>query len=104
MCFIKYVQTQLEDKGFKGYTLKEVINKIKKLRQKFKQEKQLRRSGNGAGKKWKFFDDIDRFLTKRHNVTPPVLVDTMHDMTQSEEEKDFERSIGTVLKLASIEM
>jgi hypothetical protein len=105
MHFIKYIQTQLEDKGFKGYTLKEVINKIKKLRQKFKQEKNKTKcSGSGAGKKWKFFDDIDTFLTKKHNVTPPVLVDTMNDMTQSEEEKDFKRSIGTVLKLASIEM
>ena len=26
---------------------------------------------------WKFFDEIDTFLTKRHNVTPPALVDTM---------------------------
>lgn len=72
------MQHQLEEKGYKGYTLKEVINKIKKLRQKYKQEKdKAKRSGNGACKKWKFFNDIDLFLTTRHNVTLPVVVDTM---------------------------
>ena len=71
MRFIKYIQTQLEDKGFKGYTLKEVINKIKKLRQKFKQEKNKTRcSGSGAGKKWKFFDDIDYIFNQKTQCHP----------------------------------
>jgi hypothetical protein len=35
-----------------GFTLKEIINKMKKLRQKYKQEKdKTRQTGNSAGKK-----------------------------------------------------
>jgi hypothetical protein len=67
------VQHQLEEKGYKGYTLKEVIN-IKKLCYKYKQEKyKAKRSGNGACKKWKFFYDIDLFLT-RHTMSLPQLL------------------------------
>ena len=72
------LQSQLEEKGYKGFTLKELINKIKKLRQKYKQQKdKSRQTGNGASKKWKYFDEIDVFLSKRHNVNPPAVVDTM---------------------------
>lgn len=50
---------------------------MKKLRQKYKEEKdKTKKSGTGAGKKWKFFDDLDAFLMRKHNVTPPCLVDT----------------------------
>ena len=36
---------------------------MKKLRQKYKQEKdKTKKSGNGASKKWKFFDELDAFL------------------------------------------
>jgi hypothetical protein len=39
--------------GFMGFTLKEIINKMKKLRQKCKQEKdKTRKTGNSAGKKY----------------------------------------------------
>lgn len=77
----------MEGKGFEGYTLKEVINKIKKLRQKYKEEKdKARRSGNGACKRWKFFNEIDSFLTTRHNVNPPTVVDTMANNESVEEQ------------------
>lgn len=69
-----------------GFTLKEVINKIKKLRYKYKQEKdKTRKSANGVSKKWKFFDDVDKFLMTKHNVTPPCLVETM-SMAETEED------------------
>ena len=75
----------MEEKGYEGFTLKELINKIKKLRQKYKQEKdKSRQSGNGALKKWKYFDIIDVFLTKRHNVNPPAVVDTMAERDKQE--------------------
>ena len=68
---------QLNQKGIKEYTLKEVINKIKKLRLKYKSEKdKTRKSGNGAGKKWKYFDAMDRFLAQRPSVTPLAVNDT----------------------------
>lgn len=73
-----------------GFTLKEIINKMKKLRQKYKQEKdKTRQTGNSAGKKWKFFDDINQFLEKKHNISPPTLVDTMASSSnQSAEENN----------------
>ena len=53
-------QVQLQSKGHE-FTVKEVINKMKKLIQKYKMQKEKRRkSGNGAAKKqWKYFSKID---------------------------------------------
>ena len=54
-----------------------MINKIKKLRLKYKAEKdKSRKSGNGAGRKWKFFDSLDRFLATRPSVTPLAVYDS----------------------------
>ena len=33
--------------------------------------------GNGNRKKWKFFDQMDRLLSHRHNITPLSVFDTM---------------------------
>ena len=30
-------------------------------------------------KEWKFFKQIDRFLCKKHNVSPPSIIDTSAD-------------------------
>ena len=50
---------------------------MKKLRQKYKSEKdKTKKSGNGKSKKWMFFEQMDRFLSQRHNFTPVALVDT----------------------------
>ena len=50
-------------------TLKEIINKIKKLKQKYKSEKdKAKKSENGRKKPWKYFQQLDRFLSQRHNV------------------------------------
>ncbi|CAB4000488.1 Hypothetical predicted protein [Paramuricea clavata] len=71
-------KSRLKAKGYEDFTLKELINKLKKLRQKYKEEKdKSKQTGNAASKKWKFFYEIDIFLTQRHNVNPPVVVDTM---------------------------
>lgn len=79
------LQSQIEEKGYKGFTLKELINKIEKVRQKYKQEKdKTRKTENGASKKWKFFDEIDGFFTKRHNENPLAVVDTMAETDMQE--------------------
>ena len=70
---------------------------MKKLRQKYKQEKdKTRKSGNGAGKKWKLFDDIDAFLMRKHNVTPPCLVDTMTEI-QDDEDRCAEQDDSSII-------
>lgn len=54
---------------------------MKKMRQKYKLEKDKRRkSGNSTAKKqWKYFSKMDGILAERHNVNPPFVVDTMAD-------------------------
>lgn len=71
-------QVQLQSKGHE-FTVKEVINKMKKLRQKYKMEKdKSRKSGNGTAKKqWKYFNKIDNIMSEKHVVNPPSIVDTM---------------------------
>ena len=51
---------------------------MKKLRQKYKSEKdKQRKSGNGSVKKeWKYFSKMDIILSHRHNVTPPSVIDS----------------------------
>ena len=45
------------------YTVQDLVNKMKKLQQKYKQEKdKSSRSGTGKRKKWKFFEVNDRTL------------------------------------------
>ena len=55
-------QVQLQSKG-NEFTVKEVINKMKELRQKYKIEKvKTRKSGNDTAEKkrqWKYFSKID---------------------------------------------
>ena len=68
----------MENKGYTGFNLKELISKVKKLRQKYKFEKdKTKRTGTARQKKWKFFDEMDAILTHRHNVSPSKIVDTL---------------------------
>ena len=73
-------QVQLQSKGHE-FTVKEVINTMKKLRQKYKMEKdKSRKSGNGTAKKqWKYFSKKDSIMSEKHIVNPPSIVDTMAD-------------------------
>ena len=100
----------LEEKGYKGFTLKELTNKIKKLWQKYKQQKDKSwQTGNGASKKWKYFEEIDVFLSKRHNVNPPAVVDTMAETNMQKfddgELRDLEGDSSTqgLLKVSNIQ-
>ena len=74
-------QAKLQSNGFcQSFSVKEVQNKMKKLRQKYKAEKdKTRRSGSNRGKQWKFFNNMDAFLSRKHNIEPPVIIDTMSE-------------------------
>ena len=71
---------------------------MKKLRQKYKTEKdKTKKSGNGRSNKWLFFEQMDRFLSQRHNVTPVALVDTMAEsekMDHQSDSLDDDQSLG----------
>ena len=73
------LQVQLQKQGYcEGFSVKDVINKMKKLRQKYKTEKvKKRRSGTNRAKEWKFFTKMDGFMCQEHNVNPPLVTDTM---------------------------
>ena len=67
----------MENRNFKSYTVQDLVNKMKKLRQKYKQEKdKSSRSGTGKRKKWKFFEIIDRTLSDKPQVKPPLVIDS----------------------------
>ena len=76
-------QVQLQSKGYE-FTVKEVINKMKKLRQMYKTEKdKSRKSGNGTAKKqWKYFSKIDSIMSEKQIVSPPSIIDIMADTSQ----------------------
>ncbi|CAB4036599.1 Hypothetical predicted protein, partial [Paramuricea clavata] len=79
---------KLRERGYEDMTLKEIINKIKKLKQKYESEKdKAKKSGNGRKKPWKYFQQLDRFLSQRHNVVPAALLDSM---AEADHEKDNE--------------
>ena len=90
------MQLQLEGKGFSELTVKGIVNKMKKLRQKYKVEKdKTRKSGSGRYKKWKFFDQMDRLLSHRHNGTPLVVLDTMATEDQASETDHLDQTLST---------
>ena len=63
---------------------------MKKLRQKTRKRRtRLAKLEIAQEKKCKFFDDIDQFLEKKRNISPPTLVDTMASSSnQSAEENN----------------
>ena len=70
---------------------------MKKMRQKYKSEKdKTKKSGNGRSKKWAFFEQMDRFLSQRHDVTPVALVDTMakSEKMDQDDSSDDDQSLG----------
>ena len=67
----------MHDKGLTDYTLENIINKMKKLRQRFKKEADKRRkSGSGRRKTWKFYSQLDNIIGHRPNIEPTFSVDT----------------------------
>ena len=72
----------MENRNFKNYTVQDLVNKMKKLRQKYKQEKdKSRRSGTGKRKKWKFFDVMDTTLCDKPQVKPSLIIDSSSHTT-----------------------
>ena len=58
--------------------VQEIINKLKKLRQKYKTAKDnKKKGGNSKGREGTFFKKMDSILSPRHHVQPPAIVDTM---------------------------
>ncbi len=66
----------MENRGF-VFEVEDIINKMKKLHQKCKVEKdKTKRSGRGRGKGWKFFSKMDEVLAHKPNTQPPVSKDS----------------------------
>ena len=65
-CFLYVCQVQMENRNFKSYTVQHLLNKMKKLRQKYKQEKH-KSSRNGTGKRKKNWSSLT--LSTEHWVT-----------------------------------
>ena len=56
---------QMQEKGCKDLTLEQIVNKMKKLGQKYKTEKdKTRKTGNRKKKKWKYFDQIEIYVSE----------------------------------------
>ena len=60
----------MENRNFKTYTVQDPVNKMKKLQQKYKQERQVQQEWNRQKKKKrKFFEIIERKLC---DISPSV--------------------------------
>ena len=55
----------------------------------------MRKSGSGRYKKWKFFDQMDRFLSHRHNITPLVVLDTIATESHGSETDHLDVTLGS---------
>ncbi|CAH3170148.1 unnamed protein product [Porites lobata] len=87
------LKVQLEQQGVQC-ELKAILSKIRKLRQKYKEEKnKAKKSGRSRGRKWKFFHKMDSIMGHRANISPPLVLDSSADqneesvMSESEDEK-----------------
>ena len=62
------------------------MNKVKKLKQRFKKEADKKnKTGNGRGKPWKFFTQLDEIIGHRPNVTPQFCIDTFATAAEQDE-------------------
>ena len=67
----------MENRNFRNYMVQDLMNKIKKLCQKYKQEKDKpNRSGTGKRKKWRLFDMMDVTMSDKPQVKPPLVIDS----------------------------
>ena len=75
-----------------------IINKLKKLRVKYKTEKgKLKKSGTSRPKKgWKFFEKMDAIYKENPSIQPPYVIDSSKKSGESdlsdEETTSFEGS------------
>lgn len=72
-------------------TVAAITNKLKKLRAKYKTEKdKLKKSGTSRPKKpWKFFDNMDRIFKDNPSIQPQYLLDS----SKEEEYRVHEKSV-----------
>ena len=57
--------------------MQDLVNKMKKLRQKYKQEKdKSNKNRTGRRKKWKCFDIMDTIMSDKPQVKPPLIFDS----------------------------
>ena len=90
----------MHDKGFTEYSLMNIINKMKKLRQRFKKEADKRRkSGSGRGKLWKFYRTVDDIIGHRPNIQPIFSIDTS---TPYDEEKNDKKTSGSTITILDL--
>jgi hypothetical protein len=67
------------------------MHKVKKLKQRFKKEADKQnKSGNGRGKQWKFFTNLDEIIGHRPNVCPEYCIDTSASVEKEKTEEDEE--------------
>lgn len=66
------------------------MNKIKKLKQRFKKEAyKQKKSGNGRGKQWIFFTNMDEIIGHRPNVCPEYCINSsVSDKEKTEEQEE----------------
>lgn len=90
----------MENRGF-VFEVEDIINKMKKLRQKYKVEKdKAKRSGRGRSKGWKFFNKMDEVLAHKPNTQPPVSIDSSlnEQIKETENESNDENlDVGMLL-------
>ena len=66
----------MENRNFRNYTVQDLMNKMKKLHQKYKQEKEFKQEWNRKRKKWRFFDIMDAAMSDKPQVKPPVIINS----------------------------
>ncbi|XP_064619466.1 uncharacterized protein LOC135482914 [Lineus longissimus] len=72
------VSARMQIRGFRDRTALKCQNKIKRLKEKYREElKRVNKSGAGGRiNMWQFFDPIDAIIGDRPTCTPPVLLQT----------------------------
>ena len=90
----------MEKSGF-VFEVEDIVNKMKKLRQKYKVEKdKTKRSGRGRSKGWKFFSKVDEVLARKPNTQPPISIDSSLNtqITEKDSESNDENpDVGMLL-------
>ena len=76
---------QMQEKGYKDLTLEQIVHKMKN-----NEKGKTKKSGYSKTKKWKYFYQIDSFMSQKHNVTPVAIIDTMD---QSDEDNECDSCI-----------
>ncbi len=81
----------MENRGF-VFEVEDIINKMKKLRQKYKVEKdKTKRNGRGR----KFFTKMDEVLAHKPNTQPPVSIDSsLNEQIIENESNDVNSDVG----------